>query len=101
MALKIVKHLNYIGYNPMFPQDATLGDLEVFCKKYHDIRAPLMENCGNCPYFSGVMQGYGHECTWEDVVPADVDEIVVDHNDRQKELMRVSKLIDQGYLQKG
>lgn len=101
MAFKVVNHLNYAGYNPSFPQDTTLKDLEVFCKRRHDIRAPLVDDCKDCPYFAGVMQGYGHECTWEDIVPAEVEEVIVEHSDRQKEFMRVSKLIDQGYLKKG
>ena len=101
MALKVINHLNYIGEYPTPPQDTKPSDLEVFCKRYHDIRAPLITDCGNCPHFAGIMQGYGHECIWEDVVPAEVDEWIVDHSDRQKEFLRVSKLIDQGYIKKG
>lgn len=101
MAYKVVNHLNYISYPIIFPQLATQGDMEVFCKKRHAIIAPTLEDCDNCPYYAGMMQGYGHECIWEDIVPAETEEVSVDHSDRQKELMRVSKLIDQGYLQKG
>ena len=101
MARKVVNHLNYIGYPIMAPQLATQGDAEVFCKKRHAVIDPSIDDCKNCPYFGGVMQGYGHECIWEDIVPAEIEEVIVEHSDRQKEFMRVSKLIDQGYLKKG
>ena len=90
MAIKVVNHLNFVGANG-----------EVFCKHQHKVIAPLLTSCSTCPYFAGVMQGHGHECTWEDVVPAELDEVVIPADGGADELIRVSKLIDQGYLQKG
>lgn len=101
MAIKVVNHLNYISYPTSYPQQSSSSDAEVFCKKRHAVIVPSIDDCTKCPYFTGVMQGHGHECTWEDVVPATMEEIVVSHNDRNNELMRVSKLIDQGYIKKG
>lgn len=90
MAIKVVNHLNFVGVNG-----------EVFCKHQHKVIAPVVADCSTCPYFAGVMQGHGHECTWEDVVPAELDEVVVPADGGADELIRVSKFIDQGYLQKG
>lgn len=98
MARKVVNHLNFIAVPTGNPNPS---DLEVFCKKLHKVTAPDIQDCENCPYFSGAMQGYGHECTWEDIVPATTVEWVVEHADRHKELMRVSRQIDKGRLKRG
>lgn len=98
MAIKVVNHLNYIEYPAV---NSTQSDMEVFCKRHHAVIAPTVSDCSKCPYFAGVMQGQGHECTWEDVVPAEVDEVIVNHSDRQKELLRVSRWIDKGYIKRG
>ena len=45
--------------------------------------------------------GYGHDCYWKDVSPVEDEEMVIAHDDIQKEFMRVSQLIDAGYVQKG
>ena len=74
---------------------------EVYCKRLHKVTVPQKKDCDTCPYFVGVMGGYGHECTWEDCVPSIVKTIVIKWEDRNNEFMRVSKLIDEGLIKKG
>ena len=103
MAIKDIHHLNYIGHeineslNLQFPP----SDREVYCKRLHKITEPTNDDCSNCPYFAGFMMGYGHDCYWKDVSPVEDEEMVIAHDDIQKEFMRVSQLIDAGYVQKG
>lgn len=104
----MVRHYNYIGHDiNLSLDDYPASDREVYCKKLHKIYEPLWEDCKNCPHFGGWMQGQGHECVWDDVAPYKTNnpqailDYVVEHKDRHKEFMRVSKLIDEGVLQKG
>lgn len=103
-----VRHYNYIGRDiNLSLDDYPVSDREVYCKKRHEVCEPLWEDCKNCPHFGGWMQGQGHECVWEDVAPytptvsGATPDYSVQHKDRHKELLRVSKLIDQGTLQRG
>ena len=63
--------------------------------------SPSTEECKSCPYYGGFAGGYGHECYWEDVVPIEEDQVIVQWEDRYNELIRVSKLIDKGLITKG
>lgn len=103
MAIKEVNHLNYIGHeiNESIRMGYPKSDREIYCKKLHTVKEPTADDCGECPYFAGFMMGYGHNCHWEDVAPVENDEVIIGHDDRQNELLRVSKLIDQGYIKKG
>lgn len=102
MILK-TRHYNKIGHEineslTNYPS----SDREVYCKRLHTVKEPETQDCVGCPYFGGLMQGYGHECVWEDDVPTTFDdEQVVDWADRNKEFLRVSRLIDKGVLKKG
>ena len=99
---KIV-HYNFIGreINISLMNKCPQSDREIFCKKLHAIVEPKAKDCCNCSYFGGRMGGYGIECVWEDVFPAHLTAIFVEHKDRYKELERVSKLIAEGYIKKG
>lgn len=103
MAIKPVYHFNFIGHeiNESVSMGYPPSDREVYCKRNHIITEPTKDDCSNCPYFAGFMLGNGHNCYWEDVVPVETEEVYIVHEDRQKELMRVSQLIDSGYIQKG
>ena len=103
MAIKQVNHLNYIGHhiNESLQLGMPQSDREIFCKRLHAIKEPTNEDCQDCPHFAGFMMGYGHNCYWEDVVPVENEEEIIPYDDRQKELMRVSQLIDKGYIQRG
>ena len=95
-------HYNMIGHEinesmAFYPN----ADREVFCKKLHKVCVPQRDDCMACEYFNGVMQGYGHECVWDDQVRVGETEQTIPWEDRNKEMMRVSKLIDEGYLKKG
>ena len=112
---KVINHQNWIRDNINFAQFGPPSDREIYCRKLHKITEPLMSDCGKCSYMAGWMGGNGHECVWEDIVPDDLND---DDNgalfnrtsewetrdipwkDRKKELARVSKLIDQGLLEK-
>lgn len=76
----------------------------IYCKKLHKLTEPLAVDCNACPYFAGFMQGHGHECAWEDVLEAPYvqgDEMVIHWEDREKELQRVSELIEKGVIPYG
>lgn len=93
-------HYNKIADNINYVQSQ--AEQEVYCKRLHKVTVPQASDCTECPYFGGVMGGYGHECVWEDCYPSiDNGPVVIDWNDRNKELLRVSKLIDRGLLKKG
>lgn len=85
------------------------SDSSIYCKKQHAVTSVSSADCLKCPYFGGFGQGGCHECVWEDMSPyesndnSDFDGAskVIPYEDRYKEFMRVSKLIDQGYLKKG
>ena len=91
--LKPVRHHNLIGREinesldlyPDMPEDR-----EIYCRKLHKVVVPLAEDCANCPYLTGVEQGHGIECTWDDECE---EEHVVRHEERFKEYERVDKLI--------
>ena len=110
MKLGMVWHRNWIeeeineSYNnhPDVPE-GYIGR-RVFCKRRHAITEPMESDCTDCPYFAGLMQGWGHECAWEDILDDGITE--GDTRDipwpaREKEMFRVSKLIGSGILQKG
>ena len=98
-----VRHYNKIGHEINISLSGyPSSDREVYCKKLHKVTEPLEKDCYNCPYFGGVMQGYGHECVWDDDVESTFDyEKLVKHDDRNKELARVSRLIEKGILKRG
>lgn len=102
MAKQMINHLNYISQNinDSDNESALVHEREIYCRKLHSIVEPLKRDCESCPCFNGLLQGEGHECVWEDVLPADSVEWEVYPYDKQKELLRVSKLIDEGLLQK-
>ena len=104
MAVKQVYHQNMIDHeinHSLEKNSESSKGREVFCKKNHKVMEPLEKDCSNCPYFAGWMQGYGHECVWEDVIDASQDVKVIPQNQARQELYRVSKLIDQGIIKKG
>ena len=100
--ITLVEHYNHIGHeiNESF---ANYGkhDREVYCKKLHKIYEPLKKDCESCEYYYGWMMGHGHVCRWPDVTTDGEIEKHILHEDRQKEMMRVSQLISEGVLQKG
>ena len=98
-----IPHYNFIGryINDSLQDNYPQSDREVFCKKHHAILEPDSKDCSNCPYFGGMMGGYGHECVWEDVYPSNLNSIMVEHKDRYKELKRVTDLIAFGDVKKG
>lgn len=77
------------------------NDFTIYCKRAHTLKTPTADDCNNCPYFHGYLNGEGYECVWEDVNPVEVDFLEIYPKDKEKELMRVSKLIDRGLLNKG
>ena len=104
MSVREIIHLNLIGHdiNESLSRNLPVSDREVFCKKLHKVTEPMEQDCITCNHFAGLMMGHGHACVWEDLYPSDApDEIVVQHDQRSKELLRVSKLIEQGIIQKG
>lgn len=99
-----VTHYNLIQshINTVLQDESPKTYREVYCKKLHKVWEPDAIECETCPYFGGLMGGYGHECVWEDVVAFyDDDEKVVRYEDRNAEMLRVSQLIDNGVLKKG
>ena len=87
MAVKLVSHHNLIGHEINESMEKYgVSDREIYCKRLHKITEPLAEDCDNCPYFDGFLMGHGHECV---------------HEDAKKEFIRVSQLIDQGWIKKG
>ena len=97
--IEVIPHYNKIATHINYAQSE--AEQEVFCKKLHKVCVPQEKDCTNCPYFGGLMGGYGHECHWEDAVPSIVENVIVEWRDRHKELIRVSQLIDKGYITKG
>lgn len=100
---KVITHYNFIGrhINNSLQDGHSQIEREVFCKKRHEVLEPETKDCQNCPYFGGVMGGYGHECVWEDVYPSNLTSITVKHKDRYKELKRVTDAIKRGDIKKG
>ena len=100
MAIKTIPHINHIADHINY-----LGDdprkFEVYCKRAHRVYAPTTEECHACPYYGGFAGGYGHECVWEDCVPIEEITSTIAWEDRNKEFIRVSQLIDNGLIKKG
>ena len=98
--LEQVHHLNWIGHEindslDNYPD----SDREVYCRKLNRVVIPMRRDCDSCPCFAGWMMGHGHECVWDDVPDPDgYGEFNVPHDDRFRELSRVSRLIDDGTL---
>ena len=85
-----VNHINY-------PNDRG----QIYCRKENkvitlDKQGNFWDKCIACPLFNGDYQGNGVECLWED----DTDDYSTYSSDPNKELLRVSKLIDSGKLKK-
>ena len=100
---KPIRHINFIGHEiNQSLADYPESDREIYCKRLHTIKEPDEEDCLNCPYFGGMGQGTAHECVWEE--PVDISsELIryIPHEDRQKEMLRVSQMIDARVIQKG
>lgn len=101
MKLQKVRHHNLIGHEIgiSFSFGYPDSDREVFCKRLHKITAE--PDCSGCPYLLSFEMGHGYECVWDDIPDGEFQERVIKHEDRQKEFERVSKLIEEGVLQKG
>lgn len=101
MAVKLVLHQNAIGHeiNESLEKYGE-KDRQIYCRKLHKITEPNEEDCRNCPCMAGWMQGRGHECAWEDVSDTFEEVKYIPHEDAQKELFRVSQLIDAGVIRK-
>lgn len=102
MAIREIVHHNFIGHE-INESIANYGksDREIYCKKLHKITEPMAKDCDDCPYFEGFMQGYGHDCAWLDSAETDQVEKFIPHDKIKDEMMRVSQLIDDGYISKG
>ena len=81
---KDVEHYNHFDKNG-----------RVYCRRLNKIIDSL-KDCYACPLVSGSLQGYGVECTWDDYQPLSP----INVNNPKTELLRVSKLIDEGKLEK-
>ena len=83
--VKEVLHHNYADDNG-----------KVYCKKFHKL-TDNCDSCGSCDYCAGSLQGRGVECYWTDYSEFSI----VSVNNPILEMLRVSKLIDEGKIQKG
>ena len=98
----LVFHQNAIGHEISESlENYGDDDRKIYCKRLHVIKVPTETDCKECPYMAGWMQGHGHECAWEDVVGPQGNMRYISHKDVNKELLRVSQLIDAGILKKG
>lgn len=80
-------------------QNVVTDENKIYCKRAHkvvDFDANI-PNCDTCPYFYGSLQGNGVECVWKDQTPASVFTV----EEPNKELLRVSKLLDKKIVEKG
>lgn len=102
MKTTIIRHYNRIQthINDALENDFSESSRGIYCKKLHKITEPERSDCINCQYYGGLMGGWGHECVWEDEQLRDERERLIPWVDRHKELLRVSKLIDQGVISK-
>lgn len=94
-----VIHYNKIGHEinnsiDNYPN----SDRTIYCRQQHAVLPPELNRCMNCPLFYDSMGAFGVACKWNDVLPQ--MSVVVNHQDCQKELLRVSKLIDSDTLPK-
>lgn len=90
--IKYIIHNNYTENTPK-------GN-EVFCKKQHNIIPINEDNCFNCPYFTNFLEGKGVSCYWEDCVDVNQTNLDIPYDSKELEMLRVSKLIDLGYIKK-
>lgn len=74
-------------------------DRTIYCRQLHTVATPELNRCLNCPLFYDSMGAFGIACRWDDAIKS--KSVVIPHDDCQKEFMRVSKLMDDGILQKG
>lgn len=98
-----IRHYNRIQthINDALENDFPEGSRGVYCKKLHKVTEPETSDCSNCEYYGGLMGGWGHECVWEDEqLREEEHERVIPWVNRHKELLRVSKLIDDGIIAK-
>ena len=98
MSNKLISHHNLIGHEINDSLSNYMDDpldRTIYCRKLHQVLEPTKKECKNCPCLSGVEQGNGIECSWDDVLE---NEHVVEHKDRYKEYERVDILIKQGQL---
>ena len=103
MNTTLIRHYNRIQthINDALENDFSDSSRGVYCKKLHKVTAPDASDCSTCPYYGGLMGGWGHECVWTDVPLFDGEiERLIPWVDRHKELVRVSKLIDNGVIDK-
>lgn len=87
---EVVNHFNYLDENG-----------NIFCKRQDKVLtiASNYNNCNDCPYLFGSLQGQGVECKWEDIpAPSPCGRYVYDP---QEELVRISKLIEDKIIKKG
>lgn len=86
--LRDINHQNFLN-----------KDNKVFCKRLNKILSLDNLKCEDCEYFYGSLQGQGVECFWEDFneTPAPIVSVF----NPQKEMLRVSKLIDKNIIKKG
>lgn len=90
---RMILHLNSI-------KDDTATGMEVYCRKTNSVKVPSYDECMSCPYFHGVGSGTMIECEWVDEPPLMGDIRRVDWVDRNREKLRVSKLIDDKVIKK-
>ena len=67
---------------------------DVYCRRIHQVEDIKKLDCPKCRYFSGYLLGKGVQCYWEDYSPVEELERNIPYEDRNKELLRVSHLID-------
>lgn len=91
--LASIVHVNFI-------RDYTQKGLEIYCRKQHKLCTPVREDCLNCDMFQGVGQGDVIICEWEDRPPFKGDMRLIPWSDREQELLRVSKMIDDNIISK-
>lgn len=91
--IQSILHLNFI-------KDFTKPGMEIYCRKSHQIKIPSYDDCMSCPYFHGAGAGNMIECEWDDLPPIQGDIRRVNWVDRNRELLRVSKLIDDKVIKK-
>lgn len=91
----MVLHLNIVR------DTTTEAGKEIYCRRQHKLCVPTMKDCLSCPYYHGMGGGDMLECEWEDE-PSGFGHPIrrIYWQDRNQELMRVSKLIDDGVIKK-
>ena len=91
-ALRPVEHWNVFSVEHHRP-DGGRCNRGVYCRMAHQVTKSL-ENCYACPLLSGVAQGNGVECMWDDALA----ESFVPLPDPKAEYLRVDHLIAEGIL---